>query len=80
VTRAEPEALYAWQEFGADKQWGTIASIIPAISDKPVPLVFRDLETARKHRVLVEGHEAVSGNEVKLRRFLLDPAFVENAW
>lgn len=76
----EPEALYAWQEFDATGQWGTIASIIPALSAKPVPLVFRDLETARRCLPLAQGHVRVSGNEVKLRRFLLDPTFVEATW
>lgn len=61
-------SIYAWQEWGPDERWGTIAAVIPAIGSV-APLVVRDLETAMQLEPIAKAHGDKATRKVALRRF-----------
>lgn len=76
------EPIWAWQEFGPDGRWGTIAVVNMKVVDggmitEPIPLYTREESLARGNfRKFAELHASKAKNPTRLHRFVPDPDFI----
>lgn len=62
------QALYVWQVFDLDGQWGTIAAELPGLPGV-TPFVFRSARLAGQVADIARGHGRATGRSVRLVRF-----------
>ena len=62
------DAIWAWQELD-EHGWGILAAGFSR--DRVLPMVHRDRKIVDGLRVVAEGHQAATGNPVRLARFVL---------